>query len=193
MPLDLTDHLLHQATLPSSGYIAALPNTWEQTQGGCQNKETEKHVPNGGREQNSRKRTKQNKDKQSIRCRFKQVVIRMLREHSENFNNIKKDMETIKKNQSETVHTLTEMKNNLQGINSTVDEAKNQISGLEYKKAKITQSEQQKRKRILQDEEHLISSHTIRSIWGNFKHTNICITGVLEEEERKKLKTYLKK
>ena len=42
--------------------------------------------------------------------------------------------------------TLTEMKNPLQGINSTVDEAENQISNLEYKAAKNTQSEQQKQK-----------------------------------------------
>ena len=42
--------------------------------------------------------------------------------------------------------TLTEMKNNLQGINSTGDEAKNQINHLEYEEAKDTQSEQQKEK-----------------------------------------------
>ena len=40
-----------------------------------------------------------------------------------------------KKDQSEMKDTLIEM-NNLQGINSTVHEAKNQISNLEYKKAK---------------------------------------------------------
>ena len=40
------------------------------------------------------------------------------------------------------------MKNNLQGINSRVDEAENQISDLEYKEAKNTQSEQQEEKRI---------------------------------------------
>ena len=44
--------------------------------------------------------------------------------------------------------TLTEMKKNLQRINSRVDEAKNQISYLEYKKAKNTPSDQQKEKRI---------------------------------------------
>ena len=43
---------------------------------------------------------------------------------------------------------LIEIKNNLQGNNSRVDEAKNQINDLEYKEAKITQSEQQKEKRI---------------------------------------------
>ena len=45
-------------------------------------------------------------------------------------------METIKKDQSEMKDTLTETKNNLQGINSRVDEAENQISNLEYKEAK---------------------------------------------------------
>ena len=36
--------------------------------------------------------------------------------------------------------TLTEIKNNLHGINSRVDEAKNQISDLELKEAKNNQS-----------------------------------------------------
>ena len=44
--------------------------------------------------------------------------------------------------------TLTEMKNNLQGISSRVDEAENQISDLEYKEAENTQSEQQEETRI---------------------------------------------
>ena len=55
---------------------------------------------------------------------------------------MKKERETIKKNQPEMKDTPTEMHDNLQGINSRVDEAKIQISGLEYKEAKNTQSEQ---------------------------------------------------
>ena len=46
------------------------------------------------------------------------MIIRILNERSENFNSIIKDMETIKKNQSEMKDTLTEMKKNSQGINS---------------------------------------------------------------------------
>ena len=61
---------------------------------------------------------------------------------------MREDMETIKKNQSEMKDILTEMKVNLQGISSRVDEAKNQNSNLEYKKAKNTQLELQKEKRI---------------------------------------------
>ena len=42
----------------------------------------------------------------------------------------------------------TEMKNNLQGVNSRAHEAKYQICNLEYKGVKNTQSGQQKEKRI---------------------------------------------
>ena len=42
---------------------------------------------------------------------FKTIVIKVLKELSENFNSIKKDMEIIKKNQSEIKDTLTDMKN----------------------------------------------------------------------------------
>ena len=43
--------------------------------------------------------------------------------------------------------SLIEMKNNLQGNNNRVDEAKNQINDLEHKEAKKL-SEQQEEKRI---------------------------------------------
>ena len=39
-------------------------------------------------------------------------------------------------------YALIEIKNNLQGNNSRVDEAENQINDLEYKEAKIKQLEQ---------------------------------------------------
>ena len=44
--------------------------------------------------------------------------------------------------------TLIEVKNNIQGNNSRVDEAENQINALEHKEAKNNQSEQQEGKRI---------------------------------------------
>ena len=49
---------------------------------------------------------------------FKTLFIRMLKELSE-------DLNSIKKIQSETKDTLIEIKNNLQGNNSRVDEAEN--------------------------------------------------------------------
>ena len=62
---------------------------------------------------------------------FKTLVIRMLKELSENLN-------SIKKIQSETKDTLIEIKNNLQGNNSRVDEIENQINDLEHKEQKTT-------------------------------------------------------
>ena len=71
---------------------------------------------------------------------FKTLSVRMLKELSENFN-------SIKKIQSEMKNTLIEIKNNLQGNNSRVDEAKNQINDLKHKEEKNNQSEQQEEKR----------------------------------------------
>ena len=83
---------------------------------------------------------------------------------------------------------LSEIKENLQGTNSRVDEAKNQISDLEHREEKNFQSEQKVKKELKNNEDRL------RSLWDNFKHTNIWNIGVLEEEEKEqKLKTYLKK
>ena len=54
------------------------------------------------------------------------LVIRMLKDLNE-------DLSSIKKIQSEMKDTLIEIKNNLQGNNSRVDEAENQINDLEHK------------------------------------------------------------
>ena len=50
------------------------------------------------------------------------------------------DLNSIKKTQSETKDTLIEINNNLQGNNSRVDEAENQINDLEHKEEKTKQS-----------------------------------------------------
>ena len=63
----------------------------------------------------------------------------MLKELSE-------DLNSIKKIQSETKDTLIEIKNNVQGINSGVDDAKNQITNLEHKEEKTTNQNSKKRK-----------------------------------------------
>ena len=50
-----------------------------------------------------------------------------------------RNLNSIKKIQSETKDTVIEIKNNLQGNNSKVGEDKNQINDLEHKKAKNNQ------------------------------------------------------
>ena len=64
----------------------------------------------------------------------------MLKELSE-------DLSSIKMIQSETKDTLTEIKNNLQGINRRVDEAENQINDLEHKEEKTTNQNKKKKKK----------------------------------------------
>ena len=66
---------------------------------------------------------------------FKTLVVRMLKELSENLN-------SIKKIHSETKDSLTEIKNNLQGNKSRMDEAENQINDLEPEEAKNNHTEQ---------------------------------------------------
>ena len=67
---------------------------------------------------------------------LKTLVIRMLKELSEDLNDIKKI-------QSEKKNTLTEIKDSVQGNNGRVDEAKKQINDLEHKEGKNNQEEQQ--------------------------------------------------
>ena len=109
---------------------------------------------------------------------FKKLVIMMLQELTE-------DLNSIKKIQSEMKDTLVEIKNNLQGNNSRVDEAENQINDLEHKESKKTPqktnrqnppkpSEQQEEKRIQKNED------IVSSLWDDFKHSNILIIGVPE-------------
>ena len=57
------------------------------------------------------------------------MFMKMLKELS-------KDLNSIKNIQSEMEATIIEIKNNLQGNNSGVDVAKNQINDLEHKEAK---------------------------------------------------------
>ena len=76
------------------------------------------------------------------------------------------DFSSIKKIQSEMKDTLIEIKNNLQGNNSRVDEAKIQINDLEHKEDKNNQSEQPFSILSKKNED------SIRSLWDISKCTN---------------------
>ena len=62
------------------------------------------------------------------------------------FKELSEDLKSIKHIQSETKDTLIEIKNNLQGNNSRVDEAESQINDSEHKEAKNNQSEQEEKR-----------------------------------------------
>ena len=84
-------------------------------------------------------KVKQNRDKQFIRYRVQNIGYKDAQGTNE-------DLNSIKKIQSDTKDTPIEVKNNLQGNNSRVNEAKNQSNGLEHKEAKNKQSEQKEKK-----------------------------------------------
>ena len=77
-------------------------------------------------------------------------------------------------------NTINEIKTSLEGINSRITEAEEQISELEDKIVEISTTEQNKEKRTKRVEDSL------RDLWDNIKCTNIRIIQVPEEEEKKK-------
>ena len=66
------------------------------------------------------------------------------------------------------INTITKI-NSLEGTNSIVQEAEEQKSKVDDGLAEITDVEQNKGKRMERMEDSL------RKLWDNFKHTNICI------------------
>ena len=76
---------------------------------------------------------------------------------------------------------INEIKNSLEGFNSRISEAEEQISDLEDKIVGITTAEQNKEKRMKRIQDSL------RNLWDNIKCTDIQILGVSEEEEKKKV------
>ena len=63
------------------------------------------------------------------------------------------------------------MDNTLEGINSRITEAEEQISELDDRMVEITAPEQNMEKRKQRNEDSL------RDLWDNIKHTNIHIIG----------------
>ena len=130
-------YLLHQATLPRHRVKAALPNTLKHT--GRLPKRRDKHGPNERIDQILEKELNRMQISSVSDAEFKTLVIRMFKELSE-------DLKSIEKIQSEMKNTLIEMKNNLQGNNSRVDEAENQINDLGHRKQKPTNQSNRKKK-----------------------------------------------
>ena len=79
-----------------------------------------------------------------------------------------------------------QMNNTLEGIHSSITEAE-QINDLEDRIVEITATEQHIKKRMKRNEDSL------RGLCDNINCTNIRIIGVLEGEERKDLRKYLKR
>ena len=89
------------------------------------------------------------------------------------------DLEELKNKKTEMNNKITEMKTTLEGINSRITEAEERISDLEDRMVEFAAAEQNKEKRMKRNEDSL------RDLWDNIKHNNICIIGVPEEEEER--------
>ena len=74
------------------------------------------------------------------------------------------------------------MKNTLEGINSRITDAEEQVSELEDRMVESTALEQNKEKRMKSNEDSL------RDPWNNIKCINIDITGISEEVKEMKEK-----
>ena len=79
-----------------------------------------------------------------------------------------------------TNNAINEIKNPLEGTNSRITEAEDRISEVEDRMVEINETERKKEKRIKRNEDNL------RDLWDNVKCPNIRITGVPEEQDKKK-------
>ena len=77
-------------------------------------------------------------------------------------------------------NAINEIKNTMEGTNSRITEAEDRISEIENRMVEINESERKKEKRIKRNEDNL------RDFWDNVNSPNIRITGVPEEEYKKK-------
>src|SRR5574339_693964 len=77
-------------------------------------------------------------------------------------------------------YAITEIKNTLEETNSRITEAEERVSAVKNRMVEINEAERKKEKRIKRNENNL------RDLWDNVKCPNIQITGVPEEEDKKK-------
>ena len=105
------------------------------------------------------------------------MVVKMIQDLR---NRMEKMQEMFTKDLQELKNKQIEMNDTLEGINSRITEAEEWISDLEDKMVEINAAKQNTEKRMKRDEDSL------RDLWGNIQHTNICIIGVPEGEEREK-------
>ena len=103
---------------------------------------------------------------------FKTLVLRMLEE-------LREDLSSIKKIQSETKDLLIEIKNNLG--ETTVEWMKLRIKSMIWHIRRQKTTSNKKKKRIQKNED------SISSLWDNFKCSNIRIIGVPGEEKEQEI------
>ena len=113
---------------------------------------------------------------------FRVMIVKMiqnLRNRKEKIQGMfNKNPEELKSKHTTMNNTINEIKNSLEGINSWITQAEEQISDLEDKIAEITTAEQNKEKGMKRIEDSL------RDLWDNIKWINISIIDIPDEEEK---------
>ena len=99
---------------------------------------------------------------------FRVMILKMIQNLGNQMQQIQerfnKDLEKLKSKQTMMNNTINEIKKSLEGINSRITEAEEQISDPEDKIVEITTTEHCKQKRI---------EDRFRDLWDNIKHNNI--------------------
>ena len=112
---------------------------------------------------------------------FRIITVKMIQDLGKRMEaKIEKMQEMLTKDLEELKNKQTEMTNTLEGIHSRRAEAETQINDLEDRTLEITAIEQNVERRTKRNEDSL------RDLWDNIKHTDICIMGVPEGEERER-------
>ena len=115
---------------------------------------------------------------------FRIMIMKMIQDLKKT---TEKMQEMFTKDPQEIKNKQTEMDNALEGIDSRIAEAEEQINDLEDRMLEITATEQNIEIRVK------ICEDSLRDLWDNIKYT-ICNIGVPEgERERKDLRKYLKR
>ena len=114
---------------------------------------------------------------------FRVMIVKMIQNLGNRMEKIQetfnKDPEELKSKET-VMNTITEINNTLEGINSKITEAEEWISDLQDTIVERTAKEQNEERIMKRIEDSL------RDLWDNIKHTNIRITTVPEEEQKKK-------
>ena len=113
---------------------------------------------------------------------FRIMIVKMIKNLENKMDkmqeSINKDLGQLKN--TETNNTITEILKILEGINSRISEAEEQISELEDKMVEITSEEQNKVERLKRTEDSL------RDLWTISKTPKYELKGVPEDDKKKK-------
>uniref|UniRef100_A0A8C4M3G8 LINE-1 retrotransposable element ORF1 protein n=1 Tax=Equus asinus asinus TaxID=83772 RepID=A0A8C4M3G8_EQUAS len=122
---------------------------------------------------------------------FKTAIIKKLNDLKENTDRqlnefrsyVKKELDTIKKNQSEILemkNTMQKIKKNLDSLNSRVNNMEDRISNLEDRNIEMLQTEEERELRLKRNEE------TLQELSNRIRRCNIKIIGIPDGKEKEK-------